>query len=238
MKDILSVQNLLLQQMREGIYRDAKMLPAENVLAESLAISRTQLRDSLSQLEREGFITRRHGVGTVINRHVLNVKVRADIELEFLGMIENSGYQAEERFLRVERLAADAKIAGIFGLEEGEAIMMVSRLALADGKPTIYCEDYFPCKLIRMEDYPARALEEPIFTFLKEYCGVDVYLDLTDIHPVLADADLAERLNVEVGSPLLFMDEQDYDINGAAVLYSRQYYIDGVIKHTLMRKKF
>ena len=38
--------------------------------------------------------TRRHGVGTVINRHVLSVDTRMDIEIEFLDMIRQSGHQA------------------------------------------------------------------------------------------------------------------------------------------------
>ena len=61
----------LLADMKEGAYAHCERLPRESVLAEKLGISRTQLRDILASLEREGFITRRHGVGTIINRHVL-----------------------------------------------------------------------------------------------------------------------------------------------------------------------
>ncbi len=46
----------------------------ESVLSEKLGISRTQLRDILASLDREGFITRAHGVGTIINRHVLGAQ--------------------------------------------------------------------------------------------------------------------------------------------------------------------
>ena len=83
----------LLQQMKEGEYSKCDRLPRETVLSEQLGISRTQLRDALSELETDGFITRRHGVGTVINRHVLDVKNRMDIETEFLDIIRQSGHQ-------------------------------------------------------------------------------------------------------------------------------------------------
>ena len=65
----------LLSAMKNGEYANSERLPRENVLAEKLGISRTQLRDILASLEREGFITRRHGVGTIINRHVLNLSL-------------------------------------------------------------------------------------------------------------------------------------------------------------------
>ena len=73
--------------MREGAFRGAKYLPSENDLAKRMDVSRTQLRDALARLEREGFISRRHGVGTMINRHVLALAVRMDLEVEFLEMV-------------------------------------------------------------------------------------------------------------------------------------------------------
>lgn len=237
-RSLLSVQNLLLHEMREGIYRYAELLPSENVLAERLSISRTQLRDSLAQLEREGFITRRQGVGTVINRHVLGVKVRADMEVEFIDMIRACGGEGEERLLRFERMPADAKVAQRLNIRPGDEVLLVVRIALANGLPTIYCEDYVPGRLLPKEPYPTTVLEKPIFAFLRDCCGVEAYMDLTDLHPAAADAGLSAALGVPEGTPLLYMDERDFDINGMAVLYARQYYVDGVITHTLLRKKF
>ena len=86
-----TIRTQLLTAMKEGEFSDCDRLPRESVLSEQLGISRTQLRDILASLEREGFITRRHGVGTIINRHVLSVPARMDIEMEFLDMIRQSG---------------------------------------------------------------------------------------------------------------------------------------------------
>ena len=38
-------------------------------------------------------------------------------------------------------------------------------------------------------------------------------------------------------TPLLYMDEVDYDVAGRPILYARQFYADGIIRQTLMRKK-
>ena len=84
------IRTRLLAAMQDGIFAHCERLPRESVLAEQLGISRTQLRDSLATLEREGFITRRHGVGTMINRHVLSVQTRMDIEVEFMDMIRQA----------------------------------------------------------------------------------------------------------------------------------------------------
>ena len=77
----------------------------------------------------------------------------------------------------------------------------------------------------------------PIFHFLEEFCHVIPYLDLTDVRPAAADGHLAAIFQVAEGTPLLNMDEVDYDIDGNPVFCSNQYYVDGIIRHTVMRKK-
>ena len=84
-------------------------------LREMLGISRTQLRDILASLDREGFITRRHGVGTIINRHVLGAPARMDIEVEFLDMIRQSGHTPGVAFVRAADDKADSKVAAQLG---------------------------------------------------------------------------------------------------------------------------
>ena len=106
-----TVRDQLLTAMRSGEFAGCDRLPRESVLAEHLGISRTQLRDILSLLEREGFISRLHGVGTVINHHVLDARTRADIEIEFLDMIRQNGYEAEVAFVRFSEETAGKKIA-------------------------------------------------------------------------------------------------------------------------------
>ena len=231
-----TIRAQLLSAMKDGEFASCQRLPRESVLAESLGISRTQLRDILASLEREGFITRRHGVGTIINRHVLNAQTRMDIEVEFLDMIRQSGHEPAVASVRVSDGTADAKIAAQLQIPEGTPIIRVSRLCTADGKPAIYCEDVIE-KSLAQGSYTINDLKRPIFHFLQQFCGVYPYLDLTDLKPMVADAALAEILQVPVGSPILHMDELDFDIDGNPVFCSSEYFADGFFRHTVLRKK-
>ena len=230
------VRTRLLMAMQDGIFAHSERLPRESVLAERVGISRTQLRDILASLEREGFITRRHGVGTIINRHVLNIQTRMDIEVEFLDMIRQSGCEPAVAFVRVADGEADAKIAGQLQIPEGTPIIRIARLCTADGKPAIYCEDVVE-KALAKGNYTIQDFKLPIFHFLQRFCGIYPYLDLTDVRPAVADAALAEIFQVPMGTPLLNMDEVDYDIDGHPVFCSNEYFVDGIFRHTVMRKK-
>ena len=231
-----TIRAQLLSAMKDGEYANRERLPRESVLAEKLGISRTQLRDILASLEREGFITRRHGVGTIINRHVLNAQTRMDIEVEFLDMIRQSGHEPAVASVHVSDGIADQKIAGQLQIPEGTPIIRVSRLCTADGKPAIYCEDVVE-KALAKGNYTIKDFKLPIFHFLQQFCGIYPYLDLTDLRPVAADAALADVFQVPQGTPLLNMDEVDYDIEGAPVFASNEYFADGIFHHTVLRKK-
>ena len=233
---IANVQELLLYEMRSGSFARQDRLPRESMLAEELGISRTQLRDSLAELEREGFISRRQGVGTIINRHVLNVPVRMDLEIEFMEMVKRSGGVPAERLVKVGSVLS-APAAEKLGLNRTDEMLFVSRIVTDREKPVIYCEDFIPMKLIKRMDFTRAALEKPIFSFLSEYCGKEAYLDVTELKPFSACGSAARYLNVKDGTVLLFMDEVDYDFEGEPVMYSRQYYIDGVISHKVVRRK-
>ena len=62
-------------------------------------------------------------------------------------------------------------------------------------------------------------------------------MDLTQLHAVAADQTVAEALQVPEGTPLLNMEEVDYDMEGNIVFFSSQYFIDEVFEQTVLRKK-
>ena len=221
-----TIRTQLLAAMRDGVYADCSRLPRESALGERMGISRTQLRDVLASLEREGFITRR----------VLNVQTRMDIEVEFLDMIRQSGHKPAVAFVRVADGTADEKVAGQLQIMAGAPIIRISRLCTADGKPAIYCEDVIPKALVR-GNYTIKDFNLPIFHFLRQFCGTVPYLDLTDVRPAVADAALSEIFQVPIGTPLLNMDELDFNIDGEPAFCSNEFFVDGIFNLTVMRKK-
>lgn len=226
----------LLNEMRNGQFAASERLPRETELAELLGISRTQLRDVLSELEREGYISRRHGVGTVINRHVLNVKNRMDIETEFLDIIFGCGYRPKMLSEEVWEGEADARVAEKLAVPVGSPVLCKRSVCAADGKPAICWIDVVPKSLLKKE-CTVEDFKLLIFDFLREYCGTFAYMDLTDLHAAVADEALAAALDIPVGTPLLNMTETDFNVEGEPVFYSNQYFVEGIISHTVLRKK-
>lgn len=235
-KDARNYRLKLLDEMKSGRFAHSDRLPRETELAEMLGISRTQLRDVLSELEREGYITRRHGVGTCINRHVLQVQNRMDLEVEFFEIIRSCGYTPDVIIESMGEGEADAEAAVKLGIPVGSPVLRRRSVCTADGVPVILWTDVLNKAIVR-KPFASFDMRRLIFDFLQEFCDVSAYMDLTELHPVVADEATAQSLHVPVGTPLLNMKEIDFDIEGNPIFYSDQYFTDGMISHTVLRKK-
>ena len=231
------VKKVLLKLMKNGTFDKTGKLPPEEKLAELLGVSRTVVRDVLTLFETEGFITRRRGIGTVINPIFLKA-VRLDLEFEFLELVEEAGYKPDTAWVKVREGVADEEACEKLGLSPGEEIFLIERLILADGIPAIHCIDHFSKGLVVDWSFAEQELKKPVFDFLKSRCKIDVYIDLTEIAPKCADETIAAIFKIEVGAPILYLDEIGFDIEQKPVLWSKEYHRHELFNYKLLRKRF
>lgn len=233
----VKVRKVMIAMLRDGSFDATGRLPSEELLAQKLGISRTVVRDVLASLESEGFITRRRGIGTIINRHVLQIASRLDLEKEFLEELVDAGYTPSIAYVKPSMTKADQNAAKRLMINEGDELIVIERLILADQRPAILCLDHVPHKLVIDPTYQNKDLEPPVFQFLQQFCHCSVEMDLTKIEPCLADQNLAATFEISEGSPILYLDEVGYDINQRPVLWSKEYYAPGILEFTVLRRK-
>ena len=160
----------LLQELRTGRYADADRLPAEVDLAAQLGVSRTVIRDALSEMERAGYIERVRGIGTVVNRTVLNLRSRLDQKLEYYPLIRSFGSYPHADGIQIYPTRAGEELARDLGIEAGDEVICIKKRILADTTPVIYSIDYLPRALFGSRDYTRIDLSGDIFEILEREC--------------------------------------------------------------------
>jgi GntR family transcriptional regulator len=211
-------------EVREGLLaelgtleRGAK-LPNEQALAERFAVSRATVREAVLGLIEAGYVTRRHGAGTFVTdpprgRHAL------DSTVSYTAMIREAGMQPGERVLAKEvREPTPGEREGL-ELPDGELVVEVQRLRLADGRPVILSRDRIPQGLLGDAD-----LDGSLYVVL-EWGGHRVVRASARLVPVIADHRLAGLLGVAPGAPLLHIDQTDRDGGGRAVMLSEEWHV-------------
>ena len=198
------VTQILLHEIRNGDFNGLDSLPPEVELAEKFNVSRNVIRESLARLEREGWVVRKHGIGTLINKSVVHVDTRLDLNFELNQTLELSGKHAKTEWVRTRIDPANATVAAQLNIPVGEQVLRVARMISADGRPAIFCVDYLPMQLIENNSYQLEDLQPPIFEFMKKFCSVSVETNLSELRALPVTQEVADALNIPLSCALLF----------------------------------
>jgi GntR family transcriptional regulator len=219
----------LVEQVRAGLLEDlmngklvtGDKLPNEDRLAERFAVSRATVREAVLGLLEAGYLTRRHGSGTYVTK-VPRSRHALDTTVSYTAMIRDAGHTPGETVIsKVVRVPTEHECEAL-GLSADDRVHEVERVRLADERPVIYSRDRIPAALLNgiAED----ALDSSLYVIL-ETAGHPVFRASAELLPTLADERLSELLEVECGTPLLHIDQVDYDARGRPVMLSLEWHV-------------
>ena len=216
----------LLQEIAAGRWAAADRLPPEVELAAALGVSRTVVRDALSELERGGYIERVRGIGTVVNRGVAALDHRMDRKVEFTRRIAESGRTPHTDHLLVTRQAADADAAAALGMTPGQTVLVVTKRMLADDVPVLLCTDTLPLELFGGRRLDGVDFARPIFDILQQECGIQTTSTIAHLRAVPGAAAERRLLRLGPDKALLELQETCYSRLCRPVVRSRTLYTD------------
>src|SRR3954462_3623780 len=137
------VRQGLLQDLLGGTLEPGEKLPNEDKLAERFAVSRATVREAVLGLLEAGYLIRRHGSGTYVtsaprSRHAL------DATVSYTAMIRDAGHEPGETVIRKGVRPPTETERELLDLPEGETVVEIERVRLADRRPVIYSRDRIP----------------------------------------------------------------------------------------------
>lgn len=231
------VSALLMKELATGVYSTIERLPSEIELSASMGVSRTVIRDALSDLEREGFIERIRGIGTVINRNIVNLKCRLDLKLEYNELIRKKDCKPSSDSIMVRTEPCCAEMAASLQLQEGDRLIVCEKRVLAEGQPVIYSMDYLPQFLFGNINPMDMDWSLPIFDLLDRHCGLSVTMDIAKIYATNDYPEIRKKLLVPEGKALIMLDEVGFCKLSRPVMRSFEYYTD-FFDFTILRRNF
>jgi GntR family transcriptional regulator len=221
--------------MEQGSYPPGSQLPPENDFANMLDVSRTTLREALRKLEEQGLIFRRRGKGTFVARP----SIEKDLSKNFgiTEMIALAGFEpgTSETAIRVER--AQRGLAAELEIPEGEQVLVVERVRTADMEPVVWTVDIVPTRLFGSRD-PKDGLKElgSLYDYLQHELGLRLLHGRATLRPAAATSEVAEKLNIDEGTPILLITQTDYDEDDRPVSHSIEYHLADKFVFVVQRK--
>ncbi|HGN1704350.1 TPA: GntR family transcriptional regulator [Providencia rettgeri] len=210
------VYDILVDKLNKGEYRKNDTFPTEAEFQEMFGISRITARRALSELEKEGYVKRSRGVGTLVIRN--SKKAYATIHTQILGAPTE---RVKRKIISITKMVPSDEICEIMKLSKGTVLIRVERVITKGKFPIQYNCFYFPpC----IESVSEDDLEDSIYLFL-EAQGLNSNHYTEKLSAVVPSPQEMALLNIDEKKPVLSRRRVDYNKNNEAILYMEGSYL-------------
>lgn len=204
----------LIEEIQGGTWGVGEKLPTEAALVEKFGVSRNTVREALRELQSLGYLSKRRGMRSVVLRSRLDSRFVNSIRsvdelLEYAHKAHNTRLALDRVILTEEQ----AEKIGCQARREWVRLQWLRRPG-PDAEPFCYSEIYIDPKF---EDVVAHLDEKPVYTAIERCHDVAIDRVVQEIEASLASENVALRLNVPVGAPILLVKTMFYGSDGALV---------------------
>ena len=215
----------LWRQIAETLERDiiaAKIAPGhklatEHELAERFAVNRHTVRRAVAALSEKGLVRIEQGRGTFVQESVIEYQVRR--RTRFSENIAANKREASGRVLKIAQIPAEGAVAKALEIRKGSPVVMIERLAEADGRPLSVSTHYFPKG--RFPDIAEIYQQSGSFTQALIHYGIaDPSRRTTRVTARTARSGDALLLQQPPNKPILMSEGINIDANGRPVEYT------------------
>jgi GntR family transcriptional regulator len=215
----IQAEELLRKLIAEEDYQNGKLLPNEVELAKVLAISRTTLRQAINKLVYEGLLIRKKRTGTKVNQSTVSSK--SNNWLSFSQEMKLRGITIKNFELHVTWVQPDEVLANFFEIKTDRKVLKMERVRGRSDEPFVYFISYFHPRigLTGDEDF-----KRPLYELLEVEYSTVATLSKEEISAHAAEGNIAEKLRIHKGEPVLLRKRFVFDQGERPMEYNLGYY--------------
>jgi GntR family transcriptional regulator len=232
----VQAQEYLLDLIQNGTYAPGDQLPSEHRLSAKLGISRATLREALLNLQQEGIVLRKHGVGTFVSPSYGH-RLESGIErLEsILELAARQGLRVRFSALQVEPRLADRDLADKLEIDQGTLLTRVSRVIVVGKRPVAYMVDVVPALVLAPEDVDD-TFNGSVLDLLRLKHDLLIAQAVADIVAINADDLLARKLGIPPDQAVMLLEEILYREDGRPVEHSCNFFVPEFFRFHVVRR--
>lgn len=175
----------------------------DHELCAAYDVSRTVVRQALSELEAEGVVERIKGRGTFIAQH----KIDAGLVQSLTGLyqdVTDRGSRLVSQVRRLEVVPADDQVAAALDIPVETPVIAIERLRFVDTEPWVLTHTHIP-----FESAPGLLQddlrEQSLYGLLATKYGMAIAYGRRTVEAAVANASLAKNLGIRQGDPVLVL---------------------------------
>ena len=218
----------LKKSIDEANYKKGDLLPSENDFCKTYNTTRVTIRQALSGLTNMGYITRKHGKGSIVAGPKKGLGI-----LSFAGVTAGIGDQSLTTQILQKQTKQDWPLDFFYELNEVEiqkGCFFFTRLRQIDTIPVLYEETYITN--LSLPRFANKNLEDvSLFKTIKEHYNIEITTGEQKIWAINGDKQVSKLLNIKPAEPILHMKRrlqttiQDLNIYSSIYCNTQEYFL-------------
>ena len=195
--------------------KPGEALPPERDLAQQFGVSRTTVRQAITDLVAAGLVRRIHGSGT----YPVEPKVSLPLRLaSYTRDVSDQGLQPTSRIVSLTRVPADATVATAVGIETGQKVWRLERLRLTNGSPlAVECSHLSAARFPSLNKFMSDTAS--LYRVLEDEYDVTVARAVQTIETSMASPEEYRLLQADSAAPVLILTRTTFDQKSQPVEY-------------------
>jgi GntR family transcriptional regulator len=209
----------LMHEIDGGELEPGSQIPSESSLCSGLSVSRTVVRQALSELVSEGYLYRVHGVGTFVRDSPVEPAM-AQTLASFAEDMQEQRIPFTSEVLSAETMPAAPDLASRLEIAPGAEVVRLERLGSVKGSPFVLTDTYLPygrCPGILDRDLTNLSL----YQVLERAYDLVVVRARRTLEPALINSYEAEKLQIPPDAPIHLMRSTAYLASAEPIEFSK-----------------
>jgi len=211
---------ILRKHITGGVYKEGDLLPSENELCQVYGMTRPTVRQSLSTLAADGYITKHQGKGSIVHNLPREIGI---LSVSGTTSAVGSRYLKTRIIVKPEIVPWDEDFMfPLTDLERESGCIYMERLRLLEDIPIFYDISYIAS--INLPRVTSRQFENrSLFQILRDHYGVEIKGGEQRIKAIPASTRISRFLKIRKGQPVLHLERKMVTNVNGLFLYSSIY---------------
>ncbi len=195
------LKSIILHDIKANYFAVGDAIPTESQLVDYYQISRSTVRQAISELVQEGWLTRKASKGTFVTKPEQKSSYIRSFE-PFYQQITRLGKKPKTELIDLSVITPSPEIAASLNLTKDQKVISIFRRRFADDIPMVTFQNYLPydiCSFILSSDFESHSLYELLMT----HPETAISNTKTIVSATAATAEDIELMQVKVNTPIL-----------------------------------
>lgn len=198
----IQIEEFLKEQIMQGVYPVKSLIPSERDLSDFFGVSRMTVRQSITNLVKDGLLYREKGRGTFVAEEKMEQPLNG--LTSFTEDMKARGFSPGTKLVYFSQVKVDAQIAVKLKLTSDASVHKIVRVRYADDTPMAIERSYLPVNLL--PNLTEDALQGSLYSYIEKDEKLVIGQATQRMEASLAKNEDAEYLQISLPAAVVLIE--------------------------------